>query len=155
MGCDPVTNSGNIVGPDIVNVRSNEVVMFPDCPEPETWITKTASVATGAIGDFVTYTIAYQNVGTRDVDPYEIWDVLPAGQLLYVAGSASNGGNDTGGGNLYWNLGLLPVGGSGTVTFVAEIIGFPYNPLMGKFEYLAYLNDKTKLLSSAKAWSLK
>ncbi len=67
----------------------------------------------------LTYTLSYINDGPISAHNVVISDTLPANTSL-VAGSITGGGN-LHDGVITWNLGDLPVGGSGTVSYTLEV----------------------------------
>jgi len=137
--CDPVTNVASITGLGVTQ-DSNEVVLEPICPDPEVSLTKTAQPTSARVGDTITYTIAYTNVGTVDVDTFYVWDTIP--QTPPATLMALNTGSGTQTGNLIvWNQGPLSVGASGSVSWTAVIMSIPYLPMFDK-EYLGYLIDR-------------
>lgn len=117
--CDPVTNRGTIIGTGIEGVNSNEVITIPICEEI-TGVTKTASPTSVGIGDMVTFTIEYSNNGYSDIDDYQITDQLPP-CMTFVG--CDNG--CTGTAPITWDLGALPVGGAGTVTWWGTVDCIP------------------------------
>ena len=136
--CDPVTNVASITGLGVTQ-DSNEVVLEPICPDPEVSLTKTAQPTSARVGDTITYTIAYTNVGTVDVDTFYVWDTIPQTPAHLTAVNVGTGMQT---GNLIvWNQGPLSVGASGSVTWTAVITSIPYFPLYDK-EYLGYLIDR-------------
>ena len=98
-------------------------------------LTKSADLASGTLGDIVTYTIAYQGLGGATATNVAINDVLPAGAVYVPASIALNGapltdvtGDDAGSFNAAARrvtVTLATVTGSdaGTVTFRARLDG--------------------------------
>ncbi|MGH2966198.1 MAG: DUF11 domain-containing protein, partial [Solirubrobacterales bacterium] len=72
-------------------------------------VTKTASDASPAEGDTVTYVITVSNAGPDDATGVQVTDVLPAG-VTFVSASADVGSYDEASG--IWDLGALAVGKS-------------------------------------------
>jgi uncharacterized repeat protein (TIGR01451 family) len=73
-------------------------------------------------GTQVTYTVVLSNAGPspqQDNAGDEFTDVLPAG-LTLVSANATSGSATTGGNTVHWN-GVIPAGGSVTITIVATI----------------------------------
>ncbi len=138
-GCDPITNVGAIDGDDpIVPVLSNQTVLTPICPDPRSSITKTAVPSMGAIGTTVTYTIAYQNVGTRDIIPFTVYDSIPP-YITFIA--AITPGSTNGAGYVRWDYPSLAVGASGTVSWYGVINSLPYVPFLER-EIFAYIIER-------------
>ncbi|MCD6220894.1 DUF11 domain-containing protein [bacterium] len=72
-----------------------------------------------APGGIITYTISYKNVGNVQAENVNITDQLPQG-TSYVSGSATNGGI-LNGRTLKWNIGILPAGSEGEVSFKVKV----------------------------------
>ena len=147
--CDPITNEAIMDSTNNEEITSNEVVLFPICPVV-TGITKTANVATAELNETITWTIQWSNNGPGTIDPYTITDPIPAG-MNFVG---CTGGCSTGGGTITWDLGSVPPGGSGTVTWWGVAVGpFGMIPFMDyEFEdYFGYKNDIRMVL--AQGWN--
>lgn len=71
------------------------------------------------VGEVITYTIEYGNIGNMHATNAVISDIIPAG-TTYVDGSVSYGGVFDGT-KVIWNLGLLTVGPTRTVTFQVKV----------------------------------
>jgi uncharacterized repeat protein (TIGR01451 family) len=96
-------------------------------------LNKSANRPSAAVGDLVTYTIAYTSSGAGSATEFEITDPIPAG-ASYVAGTMRlNGaplsdpdGDDPGffdvaGNRVIFRVGAISVGQSGTVTFQVRV----------------------------------
>ena len=81
-------------------------------------ITKTASNATPAIGQNVTFTITITNAGPGDANNVAVTDQLPAG-LTFVSATPSQGTYVSGTG--LWTIGTIAVGTSKTLSIVATV----------------------------------
>ena len=86
---------------------------------PSFSLTKTASRSQVQAGDQVVYTIAYQNTGTADATDVVLEDALPA-DVSYVRASG-NKNYDATTNRVTWNKGMVPAGGSGSVTLTVEV----------------------------------
>jgi uncharacterized repeat protein (TIGR01451 family) len=104
--CNQITNDSWINGaaPEIAQ-KSNLVTANPVCPQV-IGITKTANVASAAVGDPITWTIAYCNDGPGDILNCSIWDTLPP-QMTFggIVGGGTKVGNV-----ITWNIGTLAKG---------------------------------------------
>jgi uncharacterized repeat protein (TIGR01451 family) len=140
-GCNPVSNTAAMDGDDpIIPVLSNTVSINVICPDPVVSITKTASPTVAKQFDLITFTINYQNVGTRVCNPFVVTDPVPP-QMSFI--SAMNGGTYAAG-IVTWNINPgtgIAVGATGSVSWVGEIMSLPYLPMFNK-EYLALLIDR-------------
>ncbi|MFQ5447599.1 MAG: M36 family metallopeptidase, partial [Saprospiraceae bacterium] len=76
--------------------RSDGTEAFDLPPSCVLSMTKTASVSMAAPGDNIQYTLTVDNLSTGSVSSILITDDVPA-NTTYVAGSASNGGSESGG----------------------------------------------------------
>jgi uncharacterized repeat protein (TIGR01451 family) len=96
-------------------------------------LNKSANRPSAAVGDLVTYTIAYTSSGAGAATEFEITDPIPAGSS-YVAGTMRlNGaaltdpdGDDAGffdvpGNRVIFRVGAISVGQNGTVTFQVRV----------------------------------
>ena len=82
-------------------------------------LTKTASNATPAAGEIITFTVTVTNQGEDDATGVEVVDQLPAG-LLYV--SDDSGGDYTPGSGV-WDIGDLANGASAVLQIQAQVVG--------------------------------
>jgi uncharacterized repeat protein (TIGR01451 family) len=73
-----------------------------------------------SVGELVTFTAAYRNSGTGSISAPTLVATLPLG-LEYAPGSASGGGVFDGQRSVTWNLGSLPIGAIGSVTWTARV----------------------------------
>lgn len=84
-------------------------------------ITKAVDKVETVLGDILTYTITYKNIGSDVLMDVQVADNIPAG-TTYIDGSASSGGAMSADGKtLVWNIGELGVDAGGTVTFRALV----------------------------------
>ncbi|MGQ0514478.1 DUF11 domain-containing protein, partial [Bacillus sp. D-CC] len=67
------------------------IVTIPLPPPGEVTATKTVDVATGAVGDVLTYTVLISNVGIIPVTDVFFQDVIPEG-TTFIEGSVTIGG---------------------------------------------------------------
>lgn len=75
---------------------------------PTVWVEKTVDVETAGYGDFVNYTIYFNNTGDRNAQNVWIDDILPAG-VTYVGDTAAlEGGVRTG--DFNWTFAIVPPG---------------------------------------------
>jgi uncharacterized repeat protein (TIGR01451 family) len=87
-------------------------------PTPFFTISKVATPAPVAAGGTLVYTIKYTNQGSADATAVTITDTIPTG-LTFVS---ADGGGALSGSDVVWNIGDLPIGGSGqlTATFTVD-----------------------------------
>jgi uncharacterized repeat protein (TIGR01451 family) len=85
-------------------------------------ITKAVSPAVVCAGDPVTFTLCYQNTGTRAIPSAQVWDTLPACTTYSSATPAPSGNN---GSVYYWNLGNLAPGPQQCISLVAQTQACP------------------------------
>jgi uncharacterized repeat protein (TIGR01451 family) len=83
---------------------------------PNVWVTKSGT-ATVLPGGDLSYTLTYGNNGTAAAAGVSLVDTLPAGTAFVSASPAVAAQS---GSTLTWNLGLVPVGGGGSITVVAR-----------------------------------
>lgn len=82
-------------------------------------LSKSADRRSAKVGDVVTFTVSYQNIGNGDLTGIRLVDALPAG---LSANSASDGGSLSGdGGQVEWSLSDLAAGAQGQVTLTAKV----------------------------------
>lgn len=100
-------------------------IYYPDHPRtdgvrtgnPEIMLTLSTNKATAFSGDRVRYEITYRNDGSREATNVTIMCPLPTG-MTYVIASATEGGTyDPGTRTVRWQIGSVPPGNSGMVTF--------------------------------------
>ncbi|WP_417657826.1 InlB B-repeat-containing protein, partial [Pseudidiomarina aestuarii] len=84
--------------------------------EPEMRITKTANAVTVTPGNTVTYTLAYENVGTATAENVVITDTLPIG-VTYVSSTSSGVFSS---GDVTWSIGTVNAGATGFVTLTVS-----------------------------------
>jgi uncharacterized repeat protein (TIGR01451 family) len=130
--CNPITNKSAIAGVGIATVDSNQVVVNVFCTTM-TSLTKTASPNFVRLGDTVTFTLSYCNVGQLPINPYYIWDTKPT-FMTYIGGDAGIVVN----GSVYsWSLGSLAVGACGSKRWWGTVTSMPFNPLFENREIFA------------------
>ena len=82
-------------------------------------LVKAASETTAHGADVITYTLTYSNLGSSTIFNASVTDTLP-GAMIYVAGSASNGGvYNTG--QITWSIPSLAPGASLVLTYKTQI----------------------------------
>ncbi len=89
----------------------------PPPANPTITLQKSASTTIARVGDIVTFTIQYSNTSSVDATNVVITDPLPAGSTLV---KINNGGTYSGN-TITWNLGAVPGGGSGSVSFQSKV----------------------------------
>ncbi|MDG2739472.1 DUF11 domain-containing protein, partial [Vibrio parahaemolyticus] len=108
------------------------VVTIPLPPPGEVTATKTVDVATGAVGDILTYTVLISNVGIIPVTDVFFQDVIPEG-TTFVGGSVTIGGVQQLGLNPEIGFTVTPLlinGGSIEITFQVTITEIPDNEVI-------------------------
>jgi len=85
---------------------------------PDLTISKTDGLDHATVGDHITYTIRYDNVGDQVASGVVIRDTLPTG-VRFV--SATHGGTHSGG-IVEWQFAALVPGGGGSVTVTVEVL---------------------------------
>lgn len=136
--CNPITNKSSIAGTGINTIDSNSIVVGVSCTT-QTSITKTASPSIVRLGDTVTFTLAYCNTGQLPINPYYVWDTIPA-FMTYVSSSPAA---TLTGSVLSWNRGNLAVGSPcSSVQWWGTVTSMPFNPLQNKREVFAYGGKK-------------
>jgi uncharacterized repeat protein (TIGR01451 family) len=89
---------------------------------PSLSLSKTDSPDPVAAGATVTYTISYSNSGSSTATGVVVKDVLPAGTTFVSANPTASSAPPVGGtGTVQWDIGSLPVSGSGSCSLVARI----------------------------------
>ncbi len=116
--CDPITNTGDLISATAAGVRSNEVVIYPVCPEISS-ITKTANVPLVVSGDTVTWYIAYKNNGLANITNYTITDTWPP--YMNALGCLAPAGSCTFGNPVKLTIPLLAPGASGIFTWWGRV----------------------------------
>ncbi len=85
---------------------------------PSMTITKTADKTSANPGDYIIYTIYYENTGTGDATGVTIEDTIP----MYTTYVSSNPTYDSVSGSTYtWNIGTVAEGASGTITLTVQV----------------------------------
>ncbi len=114
------------------NSSNTTVVTIPLPPPGEVTATKTVDVATGAVGDVLTYTVLISNVGIIPVTDVFFQDVIPEG-TTFVDNSVTIGGVQQLGLNPEIGFTVTPLliaGGSIEVTFQVTITEIPDNEVI-------------------------
>ncbi len=115
-GTTVVTNTGALSSSDVPSTPSNPVSTSVNAA-PRLALTKAVDRTSAAPGDVLTYTLTYTNSGNADATGVTVSDTLPERTSFL---SASNGGTFTGSAVL-WQLGTVPAGASGTVSFTVRL----------------------------------
>ncbi len=114
-----LTNTAVIEHSSLVTpVLATAVAYITD--QPVLRITKTAAPDPVGVGEELLYTLHVQNLG-QQATIVVITDTLPA-NVEYIPGSATDGGHIIDG-RLYWNLPLLAVGETRTLSFRTRVLG--------------------------------
>ncbi|GEM_PF-3742457 len=83
-------------------------------------ISKSATPAVVKAGDLITFTVRYTNTGNVDLSQVVITDPVPL-HTDYLPGTITGpGADDSNPEVLVWNVGTVPIGSSGTVSFVVR-----------------------------------
>lgn len=114
---DAVYKGFDLVTRDEVDVYFHEIEL-----------TKEVSAIQSRVGDTLTYTLRYENIGSTPVSSAVVQDSVPAFTTL-VPGSLSPGTGSyaTGSKSVSWNLGTLNPGDSGTLSYQAQINTVPFD----------------------------
>ncbi|MCW5212430.1 DUF11 domain-containing protein, partial [Desulfobulbus sp. TB] len=106
---------------DKTNPASTTASVYINAPRPELVLEKIANVATVNPGGTVTYTLAYQNIGTQDATGVTLTDPLPNG-FTYVSATGSPTTEPTVGtnGTVVWTIGTVTAGATASVTVTVE-----------------------------------
>jgi uncharacterized repeat protein (TIGR01451 family) len=91
------------------------------CPPPNPTISKTARTQSAAVGDQVTYDIAYGNSGAGTANAATITDQLPSGTSFV----SCTGGCSQSGSTITWSVGPIAPGGGGTVSLTIRVDQLP------------------------------
>lgn len=137
---------GTVVDNDTYGIDSDETPYLPGQPvsvtvnsQPQLSVTKTAVPNPVQAGGQIVYTLSYANTGTDAATGVVITDTLPA-DTAFV--SATNGGTLVGP-DVVWNLGVLPAGGSGTVSFTVDVAEpLPDNTSINNTAYAIDCNEE-------------
>ena len=130
VAVDPVLPNGTLLAnsASIDSTRTapvGDVVFTTVISAPILSVTKTASPGSLVqAGQQIVYTIDYRNDGNEDSLNTVLTDLVPTNVVHPPAVFSSNGGPgawDAGTGLITWNLGLVPVGGSGTETVTVTV----------------------------------
>ena len=103
-------------------------VTWGSCVPPKFTLAKSVSPATTAsAGDTLTYTLAYSNPSTVAIDGVQVCDTIPD-DVKYDKDASANPAlgaitwtGDSPGDTICWDLGYVPAGGAGTLTFTAVV----------------------------------
>ncbi len=85
-------------------------------------ITKSVSPPLVCVGEAATFTLCYQNTGTRAVPAAQVWDTLPTCTTYSSAVPAPSGNS---GAVYFWNLGTLNPGPQQCISFVVQAQACP------------------------------
>jgi len=96
---------------------SDTQVNFKAYPLPLMLFEKIADKVEVMPGDYITYTLYYDNIGPGPAKDVNIKDVLPS-LVVYISVTPSP--TFISGGTLTWNIGDVESGGSGTITLVVQ-----------------------------------
>ena len=118
-GLESITNTANVTHLDIDPTPANNTddEETPVIASPDLVVTKTDGRDTAEVGETLTYTLSYTNVGNQISSGVVLTDTLPTG-VEFLA--ASDGGRYSGS-NVTWNLGQLAPGQSGSVTVSVRV----------------------------------
>ena len=83
-------------------------------------VTKTVSNATPSVGANVTFTVTAHNGGPNPTTSLQVTDLVPAG-LTFVSATQTQGTYAAGSG--IWDVGVLPVGATATLSIVVTVTG--------------------------------
>ena len=111
------------VGSDLINLDCIPVTVFYQIPgAPNLNISKTDSPDPVQPLQNITYTITYSNTGESTATNVIISDNTPINTTFVSASPAPASAPSVGGtGTVTWNIGSVPVGGSGAVTLVVQV----------------------------------
>ena len=115
VGSPALVTGGNQTAATVINTH--------DAPgTPDVHLRKSVSRSGAAVpGTRLTYTLTYSNTGTATSSPLTITDVLDdwldEATLSIGQGGSYNGTTRT----ITWNVGVVPAGGSSTVTFAVNV----------------------------------
>lgn len=141
-----VTNSATVIENTVNVVPTNGTVT--EVLKPDLVIEKAQAVGTDAPtteklevtgGKVVTYYITVTNHGEGAANGVQVADKIPEG-LVYVEGSASNGGTVENG-IVSWNLGTVEADGQVTVTFQVKVPKLKENTSWTNVAATVYEND--------------
>ncbi len=113
-----IVNTATLGAIDVAEVMT-ATISTPVSATAQLSISQSADVSTTSPGSVIHYTIHYENSGDGPAAGVVITAAIPAG-AVYVGGSASGEAVLTGT-VLTWQIGALPAGGSGEVTFAVAI----------------------------------
>jgi len=149
---DPTNNADCRTSPQINNLRAAELQVLSHAgstavvQDPVVALSMTAP-ATTTQGSNLQYTISYTNLGPAPSSSARILDVLPS-EVTFV--SASNGGSyDAATRRVTWNVGTVPVNGTGTRTLTVRVkTTVPdLTPILNVAEFVAPLTVATPAAS--------
>ncbi|MBA3435729.1 MAG: M36 family metallopeptidase [Chloroflexi bacterium] len=149
---DPTNNADCRTSPQVNNLRAAELQVLSHAgstavvQDPVVALSMTAP-ATTTQGSNLQYTISYTNLGPAPSSSARILDVLPS-EVTFV--SASNGGSyDAATRRVTWNVGTVPVNGTGTRTLTVRVeTTVPdLTPILNVAEFVAPLTVATPAAS--------
>lgn len=85
--------------------------------------TKSVSPALVCAGEKATFSLCYNNVGTRDIPAVSVWDTLPP--CTIYSSQSSPAPVSTAGGLIRWDLGIVTIGTSACVQLVVDTTACP------------------------------
>ena len=91
----------------------------------------------------ITYAISFSNTGSASATGVQVSDAIPANTTYVSANPAPASAPPVGGtGTVTWNLGTLPVGGSGTLFLVVQVAsGLPSGTILTNGNYAIVSNE--------------
>ncbi|MEM7048795.1 MAG: hypothetical protein AAF604_04010 [Acidobacteriota bacterium] len=123
---------GGVCAVDPANVAAELAEDNNDCSDrvvvdaPDLRLTKTSDLGSVRIGEFITYTLDYENVGSREATGVILTERVPD-LTVFVAASSTAGWvclpDETAGSDCDLDLGTVAAGESGSALFVVEVIG--------------------------------
>jgi uncharacterized repeat protein (TIGR01451 family) len=124
-GVETIANTATIAddgsnGPDLNPNNNTSTDETPVIAAPDLSIVKTDSGVTATAGGLVLYTLTYTNTGTQGATGVVITETVPA-NATFESGSSTSGWIDIGGGQFAFNVGSVPVGATGSVTFAVRV----------------------------------
>jgi len=123
----------------VASITMTKTPTFTPTSTPVMDVTKTVNKSTAMVGDTVTFTLTYNNIGTVIAVNVPLWDTIPN----CVSYAGSNPAATLSGGVLSWNLGNINPGGNGSVTWWGVISCYPYNPFFARKYYFALMYEKS------------
>ncbi|MBM7775601.1 putative repeat protein (TIGR01451 family) [Actinokineospora baliensis] len=127
LGIDPsyaaptfsITTTASATTPDPATGNNSATATQPVAPLADLRVTKTASTATPVAGTRMTYTITTYNDGPSDARNVVVNDPIPSG--VSVVSATAQSGTCTTGATVSCQIGVVPAGGSVTVSLRVDI----------------------------------